>query len=149
MKGIENKVVIFTVGREEYALPIQFVKEVGPWTRPTPVPESPPNVDGVIDLRGDVIPVIDLGRRFATGRSRSDSDSRIMVIEVEGRLVGLVVDEVTEVHKVEEDRIALPSPLIRQQAHDPMVTGILKVGERRLVVLVDPAKILGEPVLIS
>lgn len=145
--SLEKKVVIFTVGKEEYAVSIQCVKEVGPWTKPTPVPEAPPNVEGVIDLRGEVIPVIDLGRRFGTGRSRADADARIMVTEVDGRLVGYIVDEVTEVYKLEENRLAPPSPLIRQNEQDPMVVGIIKVSESRLVVLVDPTRILLEPQL--
>lgn len=143
----EQKVVIFKVGHEEYAVPIQVVKEVGPWTRPTPIPEAPPIVDGVINLRGDVIPVVDLGRRFAVKRSKADADSRIIVMEVQGRQAGFVVDEVTEVHPMDEERFAPPSPLIRQQESDPMVTGILKIGEERLVVMVDPSKILTEQIL--
>lgn len=143
----EQKVVIFKVGLEEYAVPIQVVKEVGPWIRPTPVPEAPPIVDGVINLRGDVIPVVDLGRRFSVKRSKADVDARIIVMEVQGRQAGFVVDEVTEVHPMDEERVAPPSPLIRQQESDPMVTGILKIGEERLVVMVDPSKILTDQIL--
>lgn len=140
----DHKVVIFTVGREEYAVPIRVVKEVGPWTKPTPVPEAPAIVEGVIDLRGDVIPVIDLGRRFGTGRAKPDTDCRIMVMEVDGRQAGFVVDDVTEVLAADQGKVTPPSPLIRQNEKDPVVSGILKVGENRLVVLVDPTNILAE-----
>lgn len=143
----ENKVVIFSVGREEYAVPISAVKEVVPWTKPTPVPEAPPMVEGVVDLRGDIFPVIDLGKRFGSGRTHEPADSRIMVIDVEGRQVGFVVDEVTEVHTYTADQVKPPSPLLRRGHADPMVSGILKVGENRLVVLVEVAKILTEELL--
>ena len=140
----ENKAVIFSVGQEEYAVPISSVKEVVPWTKPRPVPEAQSIVEGVVDLRGDIFPVIDLGKRFGTGRSREPADSRIMVIDVEGRQVGFVVDEVTEVCTYTSDQVKPPSPLLRRGHSDPMVSGILKVGENRLVVLVEVAKVLTE-----
>ena len=83
---MESKIVVFRLGRQEYAVSIGAVREVGSWTQPTPVPEAPPVVEGVIDLRGEIIPVIDLGKLFRTGRDRANQDSRVMVMEVEGQI---------------------------------------------------------------
>ncbi|MDF2631394.1 MAG: cheW2 [Symbiobacteriaceae bacterium] len=139
----EAKVVVFRVGKEEYAVSISAVQEVGPWAQPTPVPEAPPMVEGVIDLRGDIIPVIDLGRLFKTARLKELADSKTIVMEVEGQRAGFVVDEVTEVQTVLPGTVAPPSPVLRTGTQSgSMVSGILKMGENRLVVLVDPRRIL-------
>lgn len=143
----ENKVVIFSVGRQEYAVPIGLVKEVQPWTKPTPVPEAPPIVEGVIDLRGEIVPIIDLGRRFGTSRARAPEESKIMIIEVGGRQAGVVVDDVTEVHTLGPSSVTPPSPWLKHSLKDEIVSGILKAGEGRLVVLVDAGNILTERIL--
>lgn len=140
----DNKVVVFRVGREEYAVTIAAVKEVGPWTPPTPVPEAPPMVEGVIDLRGDIIPIIDLGKLFRTTRLKASADAKILIMEVNGQQAGFVVDEVTEVHAVQPEKVSPPSPVLlsgRSQAAS-MVSGIINMGENRLVVLVDAGRIL-------
>lgn len=142
---VDQKVVVFAVGRSEYAVSISAVKEVVPWTQPTPVPEAPPIVEGVVDLRGDIIPVVDLGRRFRTTRLKQAVDSRIMVIEVDGRRAGFIVDDVTEVHTLVPGAVTPPSSVLRSHgpsAGDMVVSGILKLGDNRLVVLVDAAQVL-------
>lgn len=141
----EQKVVVFQVGREEYAVEIGAVREVVPWTQPTPVPDSPPLVEGVVNLRGEIIPVIDLGRLFNTIRIHEGSESRIMVMEVEGQQAGFVVDAVSEVYTAGMSALVPPSPVLRSARLDPareIVLGILKLGENRLVVLVDPQRVL-------
>jgi purine-binding chemotaxis protein CheW len=142
----DQKVVVFRVGREEYAVTITAVKEVVTWMKPTPVPDSPAAIDGVVDLRGDVIPVVDLAGLFRTTRQNADSDSRIIVMEVGGQQAGFVVDDVTEVHTVAAGTVSPPSPVLRitrlDGAGGTVVSGILKMGESRLVVLVDPGRIL-------
>lgn len=141
----DQKMVIFAVGRQQYAVPITAVKEVQPWTMPTPVPEAPPIVEGVIDLRGEIIPVVDLGRRFRTERLKEGPDSRIMVLEVGDRHAGWIVDEVVEVHTPASGSLAPPSPLLMNMAavaNDPVVSGILNMGGNRLVVVLDAARVL-------
>lgn len=143
---VDQKVVVFRVGKEEYAVTITAVKEVVPWIQPTPVPEAPPVVEGVVNLRGDVFPVVDLGRLFRKARAKSDDEARIMVMEVGGTQAGFVVDAVTEVCTMTPGALSPASPVLRQSgatsAHASMVAGILKLGEGRLVVLVDPVTIL-------
>lgn len=142
---MDEKMVIFAVGRQEYAVPITVVKEVQAWTMPTPVPEAPPIVEGVIDLRGEIIPVVDLGRRFRTERRNQDADARIMVMELNGRHAGWIVDEVVEVHTPAPGTLAPPSPILTNMAavaSDPVVSGILKIGTNRLVVVLDASRVL-------
>lgn len=141
----EEKMVVFAVGNQEFAVPIAVVKEVQAWTMPTPVPEAPPIVEGVIDLRGEIIPVVDLGRRFQIERCTQGADARIMVMEVGDRHAGWIVDEVVEVHTPAPGTMAPPSPLLVNMsavANDPVVSGILKIGGNRLVVVLDAARVL-------
>jgi purine-binding chemotaxis protein CheW len=141
---VDQKVVIFSVGHEEYAVSITAVREVVPWIKPTPIPEVPAVVEGVIDLRGDIIPVIDLGRLFKTERLRVATESRIIVLEINGTQAGFVVDDVSEVHSVTKDAIVPPSPVLRSKGrgHSDVVAGILKITGNRLVVLVDVERIM-------
>ncbi len=141
----DQKLVVFAVGQQEYAVPITAVKEVVAWTQPTRVPEAPSIVEGVVDLRGEIIPVVDLGRRFRTERRKQGVDARIMVMELGERKVGWIVDEVVEVHSPGPDAVKPPSPLLMNMAavaNDPVVVGILKVGENRLVVVLDASRVV-------
>ncbi|HYG57437.1 MAG TPA: chemotaxis protein CheW [Symbiobacteriaceae bacterium] len=147
---VENKVVVFQVGKEEYAVTIAAVKEVQPWTQPTPVPEAPPMVEGVMNLRGDIIPVIDLGRLFRSTRLKAPEESKTIVMELDGQQAGFVVDDVTEVHTVTAGQVSPPSPVLRTQGGNAqMISGIIKMGENRLVVLVEPRRILANAQLSS
>lgn len=141
----DHKVVVFSVGREEYAVPITAVKEVVTWTPPTPVPEAPAVVEGVVNLRGEIIPVIDLGRLFRATRLKANEEARIIVMEVGGEQAGFVVDEVSHVHTVLPESVAPPSPVLRNLRAGPsgeIVSGIIKLGENRLVVMVDVVRIM-------
>ncbi|HEY3368524.1 MAG TPA: chemotaxis protein CheW [Symbiobacteriaceae bacterium] len=139
----DQKVVVFRVGREEYAVAIAAVKDVEPWIQPTPVPEAPPVVEGVVNLRGEIIPVIDLGKLFRSARQKENADCRIMVMEVDGQQAGFIVDDVTEVQTVMPDAVSPPSPVLlgKASAAGSIITGIVKMGER-LVILVDASRIL-------
>lgn len=138
--GVDEQVVVFSLGTEHYAVGIGAVKEVVDWSQPTWVPEAPPAVEGVIVLRGDVIPVVDLAKRLRSKRTRPSEEARIMVMEVSGYPIGLVVDEVTEVLKVTPEQLAPPSP-VTHNAEDPIVRGVIRV-ESRLMVLVDAERIV-------
>jgi len=149
-KIADQKLVVFTVGQQEYAVPITAVKEVEAWRQPTQVPETSSIVEGVVDLRGEIIPVVDLGRRFRTQRRKQGVDARIMVMELGDRKVGWIVDEVVEVHSPAADSIKPPSPLLLSMsavANDPVVSGILKAGENRLVVVLDAERVIDSTLL--
>jgi purine-binding chemotaxis protein CheW len=139
------KVVIFTVGKQEFALPITVVREIIPWTAPTVVPEAPPTVEGVIEVRGEILPVVDLGRRFGLARRKTEGGARIIILELAGQTAGWIVDDVVAVETAAAGAVAPPSPLLANLgglAGDAVVDGILKLGEQRLVVLLDAARVL-------
>lgn len=141
----DQKLVVFTVGKQEYAVPITVVREILAWMPPTPVPEAPPIVEGVVELRGEILPVVDLGKRFGRPRVRPDAEARIMIMDLEGRHAGWIVDEVIEVHTASAGAISPPSPLLANLAgsvQDGVVSGILKIAENRLVVVLDAFRIL-------
>lgn len=100
-------------------------------------------VEGVMNLRGEIIPVIDLGRLFKTARAKELAESKTVVMEVDGQRAGFVVDDVTEVYTVAPGAISPTSPILRAgSASGAMVSGIIKMGENRLVLLVDARRIL-------
>jgi purine-binding chemotaxis protein CheW len=134
------QVVGFRIGRETFGVPIAAVHEIVRVPEITAVPESPACVEGVINLRGKIVPVVDLRKRFgepAGGRTRKN---RILVAEVEAKLVGLLVDAASEVLKIAPADIEAP-PCILEDGERNYVTGVAKLGGR-LVILVDLTRVL-------
>lgn len=145
-----GQVVIFTLGEAAYAVPIGVVREVVPWTPPTPVPEAPPSTLGVLDLRGELLPVVDLAARFHQARQRPYESMQIMVMSVDGQGAGFVVDEVQSVQHVEPHQIVEPTAVMfgsaAARAQSP-VAGIIRLGDQRLAVFLDTRKVIKEAVL--
>ena len=94
------QIVGLRVGRETLGLPISLVREIVRVPEITPVPNAPPHIEGVINLRGRIIAVIDLGKRFGEAAIERNSKSRIVVVELEERLVGLLVNSASEVLRI-------------------------------------------------
>ena len=124
----------------EYGVPITQVQEIITMTRPTQLPQAPDFVEGIINLRGKIIPIIDLKKRFHMGTSDITSDTRSVVVEVEGQTVGIIVDEVSEVLRVANSDIE-PAPAIIGGITAEYLTGVGKI-EGRLLILLDMNKIL-------
>src|SRR5512135_2780640 len=99
----ELQIVGFRVGRETFGVPISLVHEIVRVPEITSVPESPGFVEGVINLRGKIVSVIDLRKRFGETITSADRKNRILVTAVEGKLVGLIVDAASEVLKISEN----------------------------------------------
>lgn len=141
-RAVANQVVIFRIGKETYGVEIGHVREVVAWSQPRPLPGSPPHVEGVLSLRGEVIPVLDLGKRFGASRALPDEESRILVVEVGGQVAGVIVDTVTEVLTLANQSVHPVAPAIRNP-NDPLVAGIVQHGEE-LIVLVNLERVVGE-----
>ena len=122
-------------------MPITQVKEINRLAAITKLPKTPDFVEGVINLRGTVIPVIDLKKRFGfvTG-AQDENDSRIIVIDIDGHTVGVVVDEVNEVLRLPEKDIE-PPPTFIGGVDAEFLTGVGKVDDR-LLVLLDLGRVL-------
>ncbi|OTA40561.1 MAG: chemotaxis protein CheW, partial [Symbiobacterium thermophilum] len=125
---------------EYYGADIAVVREVVPLQRITRVPRTPEYVLGVINLRGRVIPVIDLRRRLGLPSKEATRATRIAIAEVDGDQVGMVVDAVEEVARVPADAVEPPSSLLSQMDREH-VLGVAKLGSR-LVTLLDLRRIL-------
>ena len=134
-----QQIVGFRVGKENFGVPIGIVHEIVPMMDITAVPDSPSYVEGVINLRGRIIPVIDLRKRFGE-TVVPHRRNRIMVTELDGHRVGLVVDAANEVLKIDPE-LSEPPPNVFQQGDLNYVTGVGKLGGK-LVILIDLAKIM-------
>ena len=106
------QLVTFSLLEEEFGLPILDVREIIRMTEITPVPNAPSFVEGVINLRGQIIPVVDLRKRFNLNATEADDDSRIIVVEIVGNILGLVVDKVAEVLRIPVDSISPPPGIV-------------------------------------
>lgn len=134
------QLVTFKVGGEEFGLDVFSVHEILRWQGVTPVPRAPAFVEGVLDVRGAVVPVIDLRRRFEVPEFGHDDETRIVLVEFGGERLGLVVDSVTEVLRAPETAISAPPAYIKGLAAE-FVRGIVRL-EGRLVILLDLDRIL-------
>src|SRR5262249_53587665 len=136
----ELHIVGFRVGRETFGVPIGMVHEIVRMPEITSVPDSPGYVEGVINLRGKIVSVVDLRKRFGEKEIVANKKNRILVAEVEGKMVGLIVDAASEVLKIPENEVDLPPSLFDEDAMN-YVTGVGKL-KGRLVILIDLNKIL-------
>lgn len=136
----ELHIVGFRIGRETFGVPIGLVHEIVRVPDITAVPDSPDYVEGVINLRGKIISVIDLRKRFGEKEIVRSKKNRILVTEADGKLVGLIVDAASEVLKVPESEIDPPPPVF-DQADVNYVTGLGKL-QGRLIILIDLTKVL-------
>jgi purine-binding chemotaxis protein CheW len=128
------QLVRFVVGEEEFAVPILSVQEINRMMQITRVPQSPSFVEGVINLRGRIIPVADLRKRFGMEAKDRNSESRIIVVEVEERTLGFVVDRVQEVLRVNKS-IVDSAPEMVTSIDSAYIEGIAKLDDRLLILL--------------
>jgi purine-binding chemotaxis protein CheW len=135
------QLVSFNIGDEEFGVDILQVQEINRMLEVTRVPNAPHHVDGVINLRGKVIPIIDLRCRFGMPRKEHDKHTRIVVVELNGRVIGFVVDAVREVLRIPRS-VTEPPPSIAGSVNEEYITGVGKL-EDRLLILLDLEKVLG------
>ena len=132
--GGETQLVVFVMENEEFACGINSVREVLKMIKVTPLPRSLDFVEGVINMRGDVIPVIDLRKRFELPEAERTDESRIIIVEVEEQMVGLIVDSVREVISLDNKQIQEAPNQVAGGKTD-LITGVGKVDDRMLIIL--------------
>ncbi|MDR3541387.1 MAG: chemotaxis protein CheW [Desulfosporosinus sp.] len=130
----EEQLVTFCLGSEEFGVDIMRVQEIIRIPPITRVPKAPIYVEGVINLRGNVIPVISLRTRFGMTRVEETDLSRIIVLQVQTKVFGIEVDAVTEVLRIDSDGIEPPPP-IALGMDSQFIRGVGKIGERLLIIL--------------
>ncbi|MGK9477108.1 chemotaxis protein CheW [Melioribacter sp. OK-6-Me] len=144
IQKVENseilQLVSFLIGDEEYGVDILLVQEIIRMMEITKVPNSPDFVDGVVNLRGRIIPVIDLRAKLGMPRKEHDKNTRIIVVEVAGKTVGFIVDAVTEVLRIPVG-ITEPPPDIVAGVNAEFIKAVGKLDDR-LLILIDIEKIL-------
>jgi purine-binding chemotaxis protein CheW len=129
--SLAQQLVVFSLGEEEYALPITQVQEIIRYTEPRAIASDVPWIKGVISLRGKIVPVCELGSRLGLFAERPDQ-AKIVIVETENGTAGVVVDEVEEVLTVEADQLdTVPG------SSSDVIEAIAKIGDR-LVILLNP-----------
>lgn len=130
----EIQMVAFKLEKEEFAVNIQQVREVLKMTQVTPLPRSARFIEGVINLRGEVIPVVDLRKRFELETQENKEETRIIIVEIRDNKVGLIVDSVTEVLRLPASSIQPPPSGIAGTRTD-FIKGVGKIDDRLLILL--------------
>ncbi|WP_308620162.1 chemotaxis protein CheW [uncultured Desulfovibrio sp.] len=128
------QLVTFSIGEEEFGVNILKVQEIIRTMEITKVPRAPEFVEGVINLRGKVIPIIDLRRRFGLAPKAHDKNTRIIVIEINNVIVGFVVDAVSEVLRIPASTVEPPPPVVAGVESD-YISGVGQLQDRLLIML--------------
>lgn len=142
-QGQALQVLSFEVGAQTYCVPVSAVREIRGVTPPTPLPDAPPFVRGVINLRGQVMPVIDLSQRLGKGVAIDGERQVIIVVENQNDVAGMLVDAVCDSFIVEADQIN-PPPSLGDGEDSPLVSAVITSGEGSMTILLAVSRILPE-----
>ncbi|MCI5222830.1 MAG: chemotaxis protein CheW [Candidatus Electrothrix sp. AR4] len=135
-KELLMQLVGFTIGNEQFGVDILMVQEIIRSAPITSVPNSPDFIEGVINLRGNIIPVIELRKRLNLYREDTDSkDSWILILDIDSRVTGFIVDSVTRVLKIVESTIEPPPDVVVAGLANQYIRGVCDIGENLLILL--------------
>jgi purine-binding chemotaxis protein CheW len=137
---MERQMVIFELAEEYYGVDISAVEGIIKLQPITTMPHAPAFVEGVTNLRGSVLPVIDLRKRFNLAGTANPKECRIVVADMRGTKIGMIVDAVLEVQRIPEEAIEPPPPMVAT-VDSAFIKGIAKMGDR-LIILLDISKVL-------
>ncbi len=129
------QLVGFIIGEELFGVDILKVQEIIKETPITPIPDSPEFIEGVINLRGNIIPVIDLRKRLKLLQKEKAERSWIIILNINNRVTGFIVDSVTQVLKVQSNQIMPPPEIVAAGLKNQYITGVCKIDERMLILL--------------
>lgn len=136
----QQEFLTFVLGDENYALDIMTVKEIRGYENVTKIANAPDFIKGVINLRGDIVPIIDLRIKFQVGKATYDEFTIVIMLMIEDRIVGIVVDEVSDVIKVKEQDIK-PPPEFGIAFDSSYLHGLTTVNEQ-MIILVNIQKLI-------
>lgn len=138
----EVQAVGFYLGEDEYAIYINKVREIGHMQEIRKIPKSPQFVEGVISVRGEIIPILDLRKRFDLPfNDTAKSSCKILIVELEKNQVGLIVDNVSEVMRFYTDEIEKAPPMFSANIGSQYIQGVAKVNDK-LIILLDVERLL-------
>ncbi|HXZ49404.1 MAG TPA: chemotaxis protein CheW [Usitatibacter sp.] len=135
-----REVLVFVLGKEEYGVDILKVQEIRGYDKVTPIPSAPDYLKGVVNLRGIIVPVIDMRVKFRLAEVRYDSFTVVVILRIAGRVIGLVVDGVSDVVHFPESAVK-PAPQLGSVVDGSFIAGLATQGER-MVLLLDIEKLL-------
>lgn len=133
-QGDDIQVVVFRVGGQEFAFNVFHVQRILRYQAPSPLPKAPAFLEGILQVQGAVVPVIDLRKRFELADARLREETRMMVLECDGVNVAVIVDAVLEVLRINSEAVSLPPAVVRGLAAE-YIQGIITVGARTVVLL--------------
>jgi purine-binding chemotaxis protein CheW len=128
------QLVTFRLGNEEFGIDIKKVQEINRMIDITKMPNAPSHVEGVVNLRGKIIPVVNLRKKLGFAEVGQDSATRIMIVEIEGRILGFIVDSVSEVLRIHDAKIE-PAPTITGGSDSVYIEGVINLTDRILILL--------------
>ena len=137
---VQREFLTFTLGKESYAIDILKVQEIRGYEQPTRIANTPEFIKGVINLRGHIVPIVDLRLKLAVGEARYDSNTVVIILNILKRVVGIVVDSVSDVITLAPGAIK-PAPEFGATLKTEYITGLATVGEE-LLILVDIERLM-------
>ncbi len=132
--NLEQQYLTFRLSDQDYGIPILEVQEIKGWTAVTPIPNSPHFIKGVLNLRGTIVPIIDLRLRFNLERKEYDQFTVIIVVNIAGKLAGLVVDSVSDVVNASNEQHC-EAPEFEGQLNRQFIEGLVQFDEKLLILL--------------
>ncbi|SFI14196.1 purine-binding chemotaxis protein CheW [Tindallia magadiensis] len=139
---MEKQYVIFKLEKEEYGVEINHVQEITEHKTVTSVPNTPAFIEGIINLRGSIVPIVSIKKRFNLAQEEVGEDHRIIIINLEEKQVGFIVDDASQVLTISEEQIE-KAPEVIAGADREYITGIGKISDK-IILLLDLEKILTE-----
>jgi len=129
-----RKLIAFRIGEQEFCVDIMSVREIRGWTPATGMPHAPPYVLGIVNLRGAVLPIVDLSARLGMKKAEPTARHVIIVAEIKRRMVGLLVDAVSDILTITDDNIQ-PTPEVSSDLQRQFARGILAIDRRMICVV--------------
>jgi len=130
----DNEVLSFRLAREEYAISILKVQEIRGYEEPTMLPSAPACIKGIVNLRGSIVPIVDMRILFRLGEPVYDQFTVVIVLNIKNHVIGMVVDSVSDVVTLTDEQVR-PAPDMGTTADGDYITGLGTVGERMLILL--------------
>jgi len=130
-QSVNLELVSFWLGQQEFCVDIMSIREIRGWTAETPLPHSPEFVRGVINLRGVVLPIVDLAARFGIGTTEPSQRHVIIVVQVGEQMVGLLVDAVSNIFEVDKS-VVQPTPDVGNELIRKFICGLLAIDDRMI-----------------
>lgn len=139
----EEQLVTFKLEREEYAIKINYVEEITRMTEVTRIPRAPYFIDGIVNLRGNVIPVLNLRKMFRMEEKEITNSTRIIIVDLDNKKTGIIVDEVSEVLRFEKSFIETPPDVLKNDECKEYIDGVGKLDKgKRMILILDLEKIM-------